>query len=370
MTAATAAELLQRRKQRLATAVSLGKPDKVPVALAYDAFSARVTGVKMSVYAGDVSVATKAALEAAEQLGDMDAIQYPTMTPAELSLLWLSRVDLPGKELPEDSLWQMHEQALMTVEDYALIVEQGYAPWLEGFIQQYLADLAEAAAALGPATGRAIEEFHKRGIFVFAPAATSIPYEFFCGGRSMKEFILDLHRIPDKVQAAMDAALPVLKEGTRQALRAAKPMGCWVGAWRSASEFLSPRLWERFVFPYLKEMVELVVEEGVTPVLHFDSNWGRDLERFKEFPRATCVLALDSATDIYRAKEVLGDHMCLLGDVPPRMLSLGTPDEVHEYASRLVREIGPAGFILAQGCCVPPDAKLDNVRAMVEAAHH
>ncbi len=67
------------------------------------------------------------------------------------------------------------------------------------------------------------------------PAVATIPYEYFCGGRSMKEFLLDLFRHGDKVQAAMDAALPVLIENMRQTIRGLGIMGLWIGGWRSAS---------------------------------------------------------------------------------------------------------------------------------------
>ena len=33
----------------------------------------------------------------------------------------------------------------------------------------------------------------------------------------------------------------------------------------------------------------------------------------------------------------------------------------------ICHEIGPGCFILAQGCSIPPDAKLENVRAMVDS---
>ena len=58
-------------------------------------------------------------------------------------------------------------------------------------------------------------------------------------------------------------------------------MGVWIGGWRTASEFLAPRLWERFVFPYFKKMVDARIEEGAIPVLHFDANWTRDLGTFE-----------------------------------------------------------------------------------------
>jgi uroporphyrinogen-III decarboxylase len=368
MAATTSEQLLAERTQRLRTAVSLGTPDRVPTAFVYDAFAARTTGVKMADYVQSVDIATEAALKTADLLPGLDAVQFPTNSPAVLGLLWLSLVDLPGVELPDDSLWQMHEQALMTVDDYDRIVEMGYGPWFGSFIGQHLSHLLPGVQALGEGTPRAIAGFLSRGIVVFSPAAVTIPYEHFCGGRSMKEFILDLHRVPDKVEAAMQACLPVLKHTVHETATTQHPMAMWVGGWRSASEFLSPKLWDRFVWPYVVEMVQAVAAEGIIPILHFDANWNRDLERFKELPAATCVLALDSMTDIFKAKEILGDHMCLLGDVPPRMLTLGTPEEVRAYSTRLINEVGPPGFILAQGCAIPPDAKLENVRAMIEAA--
>ena len=101
----------------------------------------------------------------------MDAVHFPTMTPAVLGFLWLSRVDLPGVELPDDSLWQMHEEGLMTVDDYDRIVEMGYGPWVGSFIGQHLSHLVPGAMALGAGTPRAIGEFLARGIVVFSPAA-------------------------------------------------------------------------------------------------------------------------------------------------------------------------------------------------------
>lgn len=59
--------------------------------------------------------------------------------------------------------------------------------------------------------------------------------------------------------------------------------------------------------------------------------------------------------------------MCLMGDVHPALLSLGTRQEVVDYCRWLIEEVGAGGgFILAQGCTVPVDAKFENVRALVE----
>ena len=79
------------------------------------------------------------------------------------------------------------------------------------------------------------------------------------------------------------------------------------------------------------------------------------------------MLATDGATDLFRAKKILGGHMCLMGDVPPAMLTLGTVDDVKAYCDRLLTEVGPDGFIMAMGCALPPNAKFENVKAMIDS---
>lgn len=113
--------------------------------------------------------------------------------------------------------------------------------------------------------------------------------------------------------------------------------------------------------------MEVVIEEGAIANLHIDGNWERDLEYFKALPRGKCVFETDSCTDIYKIKEVLGNHMCIKGDVPAGLLTLGTPDKVYEYCTKLINDMG-TGFILSSGCTVPPNAKVENVKAMISAA--
>lgn len=367
MTGKTPEQLLGERMGRLHTAVALGTPDRVPLSLVMDAFAARTRGIKLSDFVRDVDVTGQAMLSTMEKLGDVDSIQFGTYLPQVLGMLWLAPVKLPGRDLPEDSLWQLDEQVRILPEDYDRILEGGWSAWFGQYIGRYLGEAAAAGQTLQEAGPRWVGEYMKRGYVVFSPMTVDHPFEHLCGGRSVKEFMLDLYHIPDKVQAVLDVMMAEKREKTRHVVRAVGPVGYWVGGWRTAPEFLSPRLWDRFVWPYLKELVDIVAEEGGIPVLHFDACWDREIERLKDLPRAKCVLALDGKTDIFRAKKILGGHMCLLGDVPPALLTLGTTDQVSAYCDRLLTEVGPDGFIMAQGCAIPPDAKFENVKAMVDS---
>ncbi|OFV83922.1 MAG: uroporphyrinogen-III decarboxylase [Acidobacteria bacterium RBG_16_64_8] len=359
--------VLAQKEKRIRDAVALRAPDRIPVIPNGPAWAARSTGVKISQVCTNPEAAYRILIDAYTSLGDIDAFQHASYHVSTLSIMWLSRVKVPGRELSDDEIWQVDESELMTPADYDAIVDKGFAPWLERYYAERLPGVTEEFDCWAQTLPEAFAAWREKGVVVFSPVVVTIPYEYFCGGRSMKEFLLDLFRNADKVQAAMDAALPFLIDQMRQLIRGLDLMALWLGGWRSASEFLSPRLWERFVFPYYRKMVDAAIEEGAIPVLHFDANWTRDLERLRELPKGKCVLSLDGKTDIFKAKQILGDHMCIMGDVPPPLLSLGTPDEVTHYCKRLIREIGPAGFILSSGCDVPPDAGIENVRAMVEA---
>jgi len=70
-----------------------------------------------------------------------------------------------------------------------------------------------------------------------------------------------------------------------------------------------------------------------------------------------------------KAKEVLGERFCLMGDVSPALLSLGTPEQVRAYCTKLIDTAGKGGgLILSPGCCAPAHATLENVKAMVDVA--
>ncbi len=119
---------------------------------------------------------------------------------------------------------------------------------------------------------------------------------------------------------------------------------------------------------FLKKFMTERILCDLIALLHLDSNWTRELERFRELPRGRCIMALDGETDIFKAKEILGDHMCIMGDVTASMLYLDTPDIVYDYCTKLIRELGPGGFILQSGCDILANAKLENVKAMISAA--
>ena len=189
---------------RIQTAIHCGTPDRVPLSLVLDTFACNTMGVKYSEFCADLDVAGQTMLAATEKLGDVDSVQWATYAPAVLGMLWLAPMKLPGRDLPEDSLWQLDEQVRIQAEDYDRIVEMGWGPWFGQYIGKYLGEAAAAGALLQQKAPRWVGEFMGRGYVVFSASTVDHPYEHLCGGRTIQEFTMDLFTRPDKVQAAMD----------------------------------------------------------------------------------------------------------------------------------------------------------------------
>jgi uroporphyrinogen-III decarboxylase len=145
-------------------------------------------------------------------------------------------------------------------------------------------------------------------------------------------------------------------------------LGAWVGGWRGASSMVNQKIWDKLVWPYMKDLAELVAAKGKIPIMHLDASWDRDIERFKELPAKTIILNTDGMTDLRRAKKLLGDHAAFMGDVPVQMLAVSSKEEVTDYTKRLIDDVGQQGLFICPGCDAPATAKFENMAAIYETA--
>ncbi len=361
--------LYGKHVDRLTKAIELATPDRVPVILAADSFFARHRGVPLNEYIGDLEVASRINIASIEQLGEVDGVEYLAPIIWALGMASMARLKLPGRELPGDAQWQIDEITPMKLEDYNVIIDKGFGAWSQQIfqteLQQSWVDFQKYRSGDWPQINA---NYKNAGIVPVSPATIAPPFDRLSNARGMANLLKDIFRIPDKVEAVIKIMTAETQAMLKTQIAQTKPFAYFIGATRSAPEYMSQKMWERFCFPNIKATVETVVDAGAYALLHWDNNWDRSLEYLKQLPKGKCILATDGNTDLIKAKEVLGDHLCLMGDVPAAMLTLNSPDEVYEYSSNLVSTLGPKGFILAVGCCVPYNAKVENIKAMISAA--
>ncbi|ATW24744.1 uroporphyrinogen decarboxylase family protein [Candidatus Formimonas warabiya] len=373
------AGLYQERLNRIETAARCGIPDRIPVILFIDLFTPRYLGMKTTDLTGDIEKGANILADVAEEL-QVDGVHTPApFTPLAFAAGWPARILLPGRDVGEYEIIQFDEsKPLMTLDDYDGIINKGWRQFESEFRTRHIDFLPPDQ--IGPELkryteerDRAVERLKERGIVTFSNASSVKPtFEFLAAARTIPEFFKDLYRYPQKVLDAMDAALPDLIENTLASAKAsAQATGAnriRIGCTRGGQNFISLAKFEKFYWHYLKQMVHAFVEAGFQVLFHLDQDFTANLPYFKELPPGKVTIELDGFTDIFKAKEILHDHTAIKGDVHPSLLTLGKPEEVDAYCKKLFAEVGKGGgFLLAEGCCVPPDAKIENIRAMVNA---
>ncbi len=130
---------------------------------------------------------------------------------------------------------------------------------------------------------------------------------------------------------------------------------------------MSPEQFKRFYWPSLRKVMLTLIEAGLTPLIFWEGVCDSRLEMIGDIPPGKVIYHFER-TDIFRAKELLGDTVCLRGNVPASMLTTGTPQEVDEYCKRLIDVCGQGGGLIVDGGIgIPDDARPENVFAMRDA---
>lgn len=332
-------------------------------------------GITLAEYMNDTDRGLKCYLDYMKKLSSevpivCNDLAYPGGHEIGLTIAWWSKVKMPGRELPPESVWQVDERQVIDDSDYDLILKEGSAGVQQRILNQFISPETFAEVAkFQKKTPEVQQAYVDLGLPVVGNFTMVInPFETLCGGRSMGKFFMDCYKQPDKIKAVQDVMIEEVVKGVLDTPTTDYEIGAWVGGWRSASNMVNQKIWDNLVWPYMKRCAEAVLEKGLIPIMHLDANWDRDIERFKELPKQKFIINTDGATDLRHARKVLGDHCALMGDVPSQMLTVSSPEEIKDYCRRLVDDIGPEGFFLTPGCDAPSCSKYENLVAIYEVA--
>ncbi len=359
-------------EERILKAVKLETPDRIPIVPNTLFFLARNSGITIEEYLFDNVKANYAAEKTFNEFGGWDAwYVYPLIDGRQMSLSPV-KYKLPGRELPPDEIYQADEQELMKPGDYKTIRTKGYKEFYRELLKRARPEVSDEEFrdirdTLKRNRSTFIQRWQAKGVPTINGLFSSMPFDELSYLRSMSEFFEDLFNREEDVVDALERATPAITEVARRNAKAAGALGIWLSGQRGSGAFVSQAMFEKFVFPYLKKMVLALTEADILVVLHFEQNWSKNLEYLKEFPSGKCILALDGETDIFEAKKRIGRHVCLYGDVPPALLTVGSPDQVKDYCKKLIDIVGDGGgFILGSGSELPVNTKPENFEAMLE----
>ena len=185
--------------------------------------------------------------------------------------------------------------------------------------------------------------------------------------RGTHGIIMDMYRQPDKLKQAMEKLVPL---NIDIAVGAANMSGCPIAMFplhKGDDTMMSDEQYREFYWPTFRKVIMGLIDEGVVPLLFAEGKYNDRLEIIKDLPRTGAVWYFDQ-TDMFKAKEILGDTACLMGNVPTSLLCTGTPQEVKEHCRKLIEVCGKGGGYILAGGAMLDKGDPDNIHAMSDAA--
>ncbi len=136
---------------------------------------------------------------------------------------------------------------------------------------------------------------------------------------------------------------------------------------------VSPDYFMSFVYPYEKRLIDAIHAEGAFTVYHNCGCARAFYPCYRELAMAVWETVSEPPqgdNDLAEAKRVMGDSVCLLGNLDQlRFLKVATPDEVAAKAREIVRIGKPGGrYLFAASDFLEKDTPPENVKAMLRAA--
>jgi MtaA/CmuA family methyltransferase len=164
--------------------------------------------------------------------------------------------------------------------------------------------------------------------------------------RELFEFVLELELTFAKAQVASGAEL--------------------IGVGDAAASLVGPAIYEEFVWPYEKRMMDSLHAMGARTRLHICGNTRPILGLLGKL--GCDIIDLDSLAPMEEGRAAMGPRQVLLGNVDPvRVVRNGTPEDVYGAVAECHRQAGDR-FIASAGCEVVRDTPHENLRAMLRYA--
>jgi len=140
-----------------------------------------------------------------------------------------------------------------------------------------------------------------------------------------------------------------------------------MGVGDAAASLVGPHVYEEFVWPYEKQLVDGLRAMGTKVRLHICGNTRSILAGMG---RLGCeIVDLDYPSPLSEGRTAMGPNQVLLGNINPvKVLRDGTPASVTDAIAECHRQAGPR-YLVGAGCEVPRETAHDNLRALCGYGH-
>jgi len=145
--------------------------------------------------------------------------------------------------------------------------------------------------------------------------------------------------------------------------------GCGlIGVGDAAASLVGPQLYDEFVWPYEKRMVDGLKELGAKVRLHICGNTNALVSGMG---RLSCdMVDLDFLVPLAAGRSAMGPDQVLAGNLDPvKVMRNADPALIRQQVQQCYREAGPL-YIIAAGCEIPRGTPDENVMALRGSRRH
>ena len=196
----------------------------------------------------------------------------------------------------------------------------------------------------------------------------SIPWGTATRLRGIENFIFDTVDDPDFVQALLEFSY----EYTRMVIDALVEAGTGMltlGAPTAGCSVISPTMFRELARPSFDKMFSYVRSSTQTPLcLHICGYTDPIMEDLLSLP--IDWFEIDALSSLERMVSLSQDKVVIRGQMPVEIFIEGTKEQIYEEVKRCVDTAASTNaLMLAPGCSVPYNARLENIRFFLDAAH-
>jgi uroporphyrinogen-III decarboxylase len=403
-----AAKKYQDKGARMVKAIKMEIPDRVPVHIPGGSITAYNAGLTLHEVLYNPEKLLPAFIKFLNDY-DQDSADAPMLFSGEAYEILDYKVNKwPGHGLPlTQSLHQFVEQEYMQPDEYDLFINDefdyglryllprtwgAFAPLAkmpplasyEGLPMQLMGmcqdpEFVKLFKAIAEAS-KANAEFQKV-MFVCAQTGLEMGFPPLMGGVMLAPFdtvadmlrgtrgsVMDMYRQPEKLLEALEVITERSMKSAIGMVNMSRSPIIFVPTHKGADAFMSVKQFEEFYWPTFKKLLLGCVNEGCVPMMVLDGSYNEArLEIISELPRSSVIWTMEK-TDMFKAKEILGNSACIAGNVTAAQLYTLKPADIKAYCKRLIEVCGKGGgYILSLGSGVD---KCDpaNLHAIIEAA--
>jgi len=239
----------------------------------------------------------------------------------------------------------------------------GLAPFADPEVRSALLTLMYAGeevvkwqAACGELAQVALEMQTPLGVIL----GQNAPYDMLADNlRGYIQLPMDVLVIPDKVLAAIDVMTDLALKGVHK-IKAMGLQYVFIPLHGGPDDLMSNETYAKFYWPSLKRLIEEIVKLDMTPYLFLEGKYDSRLEIIRDVPVGKCYYTFEKV-DIARAKKVLGDTVCIAGNLDTATLVFGKKQQVIDETKRMLDACAPGGGFIMDCSIITDNFDPENV---------